>query len=730
MPDGTFKILVEGIERVKIQSLSESDNYYNVSISTFSTKLPGEEIEKQLLEKVVDEIIEKFEDYNQAQQAVSKEFFNDILSKNDPARIIDAVVHALAVPFNQKQSILETASLLERAKKVLIAIDAQIEVSELESTIHSRVKQQMDKMQRRFYLNEQMKVIREEMDEGEGDEFEQYKEKILKKNLPDEIRTRLEQELKKLETMPAMSAGATVVRNYLDCALELPWSERSEDNDNIVKAEEILEDSHYGLDKVKDRILEFIAVRQLSPASKGPILCLVGPPGVGKTSLARALANCLGRKFSRVALGGIRDEAEIGGHRKTYIGAMPGRIISTLRKSGVKNPVILLDELDKISSDYRGNPAAALLEVLDPEQNQEFTDNYLELPYDLSEVLFLATANVVHSIPGPLLDRLELIELGGYTEQEKIEICRKFLVPKLEKDNGVASLDIECSEEVIACIIRHYTKEAGVRQIERQLAKVMRKIAREYLHSRQTEEKLPVPYRLDVDLVRGYLGPERFNYGKKEEKEAIGKVNGLAWTTAGGDILDVEVALAYGQGKLTVTGNLGDVMKESVNTALGFVKSQAHLLGLASDFFDKTDMFLHVPEGAIPKDGPSAGITIATAIISAVTQAAVRNDIAMTGEITLRGQVLAIGGLKEKVLAAFRGGIYDIVCPEDNRKDLEEIPGYITDNVRFHFVRRIEDVVRIAIRSEASLFQEKPGALPFSGDHIARWNRESNIVQQ
>ena len=719
MPDGTFKILVEGLSRVVIKGLNDDDTMQGAEVAEAKTTLPQNDLEQKLLDKIVKDIILRF-DESQVSHGEDQASFDEIFNKNNSEYTIDAVAHAIKAAYHQKQVILEELSLLHRAEKTQIALSSQLEMSELESDIHNRVKQQMDKMQRKLYLHEQMKAIREEMDEGDVDEFEDYKKRIQEKHLSDEIRTKAEQELRKLEKMPPMSAESAVVRNYLDIILDLPFNDVTEDNKDIKLAEEVLEKSHHGLEKVKERILEFIAVRQLAFESRGPILCLVGPPGVGKTSLAKTLASCLDRKFGRIALGGIRDEAEIRGHRRTYIGALPGRVITTLRKLKVKNPVILLDELDKISNDYRGNPAAALLEVLDTEQNSEFTDNYLELPFDLSQVLFIATANVVHSIPEPLLDRLELIELSSYTEHEKIQIANNFLMDKQTKENGIADLKIKYNDKSLAYIVRHYTKEAGVRQLERELAKIARKVARDFLQNQSKEQK----YLLDKENLHKFLGPPKFQYGKKESEAAIGKCHGMAWTSVGGDILNVEVALAHGAGKLTITGNLGDVMKESASAAVGYLRSQAHLLKLQKDFFESTDIFIHVPEGAIPKDGPSAGITLATALFSAVTQIPVKNEVAMTGEITLRGKVLQIGGLKEKVLAAYRGGTKTIICPKDNASDKEEIPSYVTEKLEFHFVSTMQEVLELALTKKLNLSTEQ-GIYPFAANHLEFTNLDS-----
>lgn len=739
MPDGTFKVLVEGIQRVKLKELTEDSDFSQVKVVSFSGDMPeADSLESQLLGRVINEILQKFEDYSQEQENLSHDISADLFEKKDYEFILDSVAHILPLPFPQKQNILETVSLVDRAEKVHIGLDYQLEIGSLEKDIHSRVRQQMDKMQKQYYLTEQIKVIREELGEGEVDEFEQYRKAFEKEGMPEEIKTKALQELAKLEKMPAMSAESSILRNYLDWIRDLPWVETTEDNHDIEKARKILETSHYGLEEIKDRILEFIAVRQLAPASKGPILCLAGPPGVGKTSLVKTMAECLGRKFARISLGGVRDEAEIRGHRRTYIGALPGRIITTLKKLKVKNPVILLDEIDKISSDYRGNPAAALLEVLDPEQNVDFTDHYMELPFDLSQVMFVATANVTHSIPEPLNDRLEIIQLSGYTEQEKMSIAQKYLFSRQAENNGILDLNLKISSQALIYIIRRYTREAGVRQLERVLAKIFRKIAREYLSKQQKQpagsssedkKKTKEDYEMTPEILHKFLGQPEFSYGKKEDTAAIGKCVGLAWTSAGGDTLNIEVALAYGKGGLHLTGNLGDVMKESASTALGYVKSQGHYLGLSNDFFERTDIYLHIPEGAIPKDGPSAGITIASCIISAVTQVPIKNTVALTGEITLRGKVLAIGGIKEKSLAAFRAGITEIICPKENEKDMEKIPDSIRKRVKFHFVSNMREVLPLTLEKSANVFSENPSAYPFYASHLPNWEKPSRDVQ-
>lgn len=728
MPDGTYKILVEGMQRVKLTGFSSDLDYMQVKVETYHSQVPEEEsLENQLLGRLLNEILQKFEDYAETQENLSHEISNELFQKNDFEFVLDSVAHILPITFSQKQDILETELILERAEKVQIGLDSQLEIGSLEKNIHGRVRQQMDKMQRQYYLTEQMKVIREELGEGDLNEFELYRKSFEREGIPEEVKTKALQELTKLEKMPPMSAESSILRNYLDWIRDLPWLESTEDNNSIDHARLILDESHYGLDEIKDRILEFIAVRQLAPNSKGPILCLVGPPGVGKTSLVKTMAECLNRKFARISLGGVRDEAEIRGHRRTYIGALPGRIITTLKKLQVKNPVILLDEIDKLSSDYRGNPAAALLEVLDPEQNKDFADHYMELPFDLSEVMFVATANVTHSIPEALSDRLEVIQLSGYTENEKISIAQKYLLNRQAENNGVVNVPIKFNVQSLAYLIRRYTREAGVRQLERVIAKIYRKIAREYLTKKQSEgfDSSEI-YEMKPETLHKFLGQPDYNYGKKEDSSAVGKCVGLAWTSAGGDTLNLEVALAHGKGMLHLTGNLGDVMKESANTALGYVKSQSHFLGLSHDFFERTDIYLHIPEGAIPKDGPSAGISIATCLISAVTQTPIKNFVALTGEITLRGKVLPVGGVKEKSLAAFRAGITDIICPKDNEKDMEKIPDSVKKRLKFHFVSNMRDVIALALENVKSVFVENPGAYPFYASHLPGWQTKSS----
>ncbi|MBS0619468.1 MAG: endopeptidase La [Spirochaetes bacterium] len=713
MPDNTYKILIEGLRRIRLVDIDAVDETCPIGVAVHSVSAePTGEKETHLYQKSIAKLVDAFERLNEQQTFMANEAWRELRAKNDPERVIHAVAESLRIPFIEQQDVLGTDNLWERAEKVKAAMENQLELSRLEGQIHDKVRAQLDKMQRQYYLQEQIKVIREEMGDGEPDEFETLKKRAKEKIWPEEIRQRCESEIRKLEKMPPMSAESGVIRNYLDWLLDLPFGETTQDNNDITRAEKILNESHYGLEKVKDRILEFIAVKQLASTLRGPILCLVGPPGVGKTSLAKALAESLERKFVRIALGGVRDEAEIRGHRRTYIGSMPGRIVASLKKVKVKNPVILLDEIDKISSDMRGNPAAALLEVLDPEQNREFNDHYLDIPFDLSQALFVATANVTHSIPEPLLDRLEIIQLSGYTEMEKIQIANRYLIPRQIEENGIKGVELQYTNKSLAYIIRHYTKEAGVRQFERELAQIARKIARKVVEKQTEGAQI-----LDKQALVEHLGPAKYLYTRKETENPVGKVSGLAWTSTGGDILNIEVALAHGKGNLQLTGNLGDVMKESASTALGFIRSQAHFLGFSNDFFEKNDIFIHVPEGAIPKDGPSAGITLVTAILSALTQRGVLSHIAMTGEVTLRGNVLAIGGLKEKVLAAFRGGITHIICPKDNEKDLAEIPQSVRQQMQFSFVVNVREVIALALVQGATVFQEKSG-LAFYATHL------------
>ncbi len=729
MPDGTLKILVEGIHRIQLQDLQDLGTHFEVTVSHIKSQEPEKDsLQEKLLDKLVLEIVESFRAYNQQTRKVSDDFFTEILEKSNPSSVIDSVSPFLAIPFAEKQKILETIDIIERAKVVKNFTNEHLEMQTLENSLQEKVGRQMDNAQKKYFLNEKIKVIKEELGEDDESEFKELEAKIQEKNLPQEIRDKAESELRKLKKTPPFSIESTIIQNYLDWIVQLPWKDKTEENEDIAHAARILDDSHYGLEKVKERILEFIAVKTLSPDSRGPILCLAGPPGVGKTSLARSVAESLNRPFVRISLGGVRDEAEIRGHRRTYIGALPGRIISALKKAKAANPLILLDEIDKLSSDQRGNPAAALLEVLDPEQNREFLDHYMELPVDLSQVLFLTTANAVHTIPEPLLDRLELIHISGYTEREKINIAQKHIIPNQIIENGIQDVVLKYNEKSIAFIIRHYTREAGVRQLQRELSKVARKIAREYLEEKTHNTGKSVKYLLDKTTIVRFLGREQYQYGKTDKGPFIGRVHGLAWTQSGGDILNIEAALSFGKGNVMITGNLGDVMKESVQTSIGYIRSRALFFGLPRDFFEKTDLFVHAPEGAIPKDGPSAGISITTAILSSIMQREIHPDIAMTGEITLTGKVLAIGGLKEKALAAYRGGIQKIIIPEDNLKDMDDVPAEVRENLKFIPVRTMEKVLEEALLDGRTLWQDDRKTVSFYDDHLKSFPQNREIL--
>ena len=639
-------------------------------------------------------------------------------SVDDPAYLADKLVEHLGIKLEDKQALLECTNPAERLEKILGYMRSELEILEVEKRIRSRVKKQMEKTQKEYYLNEQMRAIQKEL--GEKDEFkneiQELEEKLRQKKMPAEAREKCEREIKKLKMMSPMSAEATVVRNYLDWFLALPWFEYTEDKLDIKEAERILEEDHYGLDKVKQRILEYLAVQTLVGQMKGPILCLVGPPGVGKTSLGKSIARATGRKFVRVSLGGVRDEAEIRGHRRTYIGALPGKIIQSMRKASSGNPVMLLDEVDKMSTDFRGDPSSALLEVLDPEQNCTFNDHYLDCDYDLAKAMFVTTANTLERIPRPLQDRMEIIRIPGYTETEKLNIAKRYLVRKQREANGLKEENIEFSDQAILQIIRLYTREAGVRNLEREIASICRKVAVEVV---KTDRNAHV--RVSASSLAKQLGPPRFRYGMAETEPQIGVATGLAWTEMGGELLGVEVTIVPGRGKLTVTGQLGEVMQESAQAAMSYIRSRADALGLASDFYQKIDIHIHIPEGATPKDGPSAGITLATALASALCRVPVRNDLAMTGEITLRGRVLPIGGLKEKILAAHRGGVKIVLIPKENAKDVDDIPAPILKNVTLIQVEHMDEVLRhaLVLADPGSFLQGQAG-----GDRLRRGGRE------
>src|SRR5881296_2974413 len=668
LPDGTVKVLVEGKKRARVGRYLENADYFLVEAE------PIEEVcdATTEVEALIRSVNSTFENYVKLNKKIPPEMIMSVASIEDPARLADTIVAHLGIKLEDKQTLLEIMNPSERLEKVLGFMRSEIEILEVEKRIRTRVKKQMEKTQKEYYLNEQMRAIQKEL--GEKDEFkneiQELEEKIKQKKMSAEAREKAEKELKKLKMMSPMSAEATVVRNYIDWIISLPWHEYTEDKLDIQGAEKILEEDHYGLEKVKQRILEYLAVQTLVGHMKGPILCLVGPPGVGKTSLGKSIARSTGRKFVRVSLGGVRDEAEIRGHRRTYIGALPGKIIQSLKKAGSGNPVFLLDEVDKMSTDFGGDPSSALLEVLDPEQNHTFGDHYLDLDYDLSKVMFICTANTLHGIPAPLQDRLEIIRIAGYTDLEKLSIANRYLVPKQKETNGLDEVPVEFSRKGLMELIHRYTKESGVRGLEREIATLCRKVAKDVLRNGNRDEKI----RITTKKVHKLLGPPRFRYGKTEERDEIGLVTGLAWTEVGGELLQTEATVVPGKGKLILTGKLGDVMQESAQAAMSYVRSRAERFGLDKKFAENVDLHIHVAEGAVPKDGPSAGVTMATAMVSALTRIPVRKEVAMTGEITLRGRVLPIGGLKEKALAAHRGGTKIILVPKDNAKDVREIP--------------------------------------------------------
>jgi ATP-dependent Lon protease len=690
LPGGTMRVLVEGMNRGRILEFVDEEPYFKVRI---------EEVEENIkavtpdLEALTRGVIHQFEEYSKLSKKVPQETLGTVLGVDEPGRLADIVASHLNLKVEDKQSILEALEVSERLERLTELIMREIEILELERRIGLRVRKQMEKAQKEYYLREQMKAIQKEL--GDKDEkqaeIEEYREKVAQAKLPAEVEEKALKEIDRLEKMPQASAEGTVVRTYLDWILALPWSKASRDKTDLVRAENILNEDHYGLEKIKERILEFLAIRKLTPKMKSPILCFVGPPGVGKTSLAKSVARALDRKFVRMSLGGVRDEAEIRGHRRTYIGALPGRVIQGIRTAGTRNPVFLLDEIDKMTSDFRGDPASALLEVLDPEQNHSFSDHYLEVPFDLSNTLFIMTANTLHTIPRPLLDRMEVISLSGYTEDEKVNIARKYLAPKQVKAHGLKPEILSISDEVLLKLVQGYTRESGVRNLERQIANLCRKVATRYV------KKEWEAHELTKEDLENLLGAPRFQFQLAALEPEIGAATGLAYTEVGGDVLTIEVTPLPGKGQLTLTGKLGDVMKESAYAGRTFVRAHTRQLGIPDDFYEKVDLHIHVPEGAIPKDGPSAGITMATAMASALAMRAVRSDLAMTGEITLRGNVLPIGGVKEKVLAAHRAGIKKVILPEKNRKDLEEVPENVRKLLEFHFVSRMEEVIDLAL---------------------------------
>jgi ATP-dependent Lon protease len=688
LPDGTVKVLVEGISRAEVQRYTDHETYYEA----YAHPLPDAEGDKVEVEALARSVVSEFENYVKLNKKVSPEVVGAVTQIEDYSKLADTVASHLAIKIPEKQQILALGTVGERLERVLGLMESEISVLQVEKRIRSRVKRQMEKTQREYYLNEQMKAIQKELgDQEDGkDELAELEERIAKTKLSKEAREKAQGELKKLRQMSPMSAEATVVRNYLDWLLGIPWGKKSKVKNDLRYAQEILDADHYGLDKVKDRIVEYLAVQSRANTLKGPILCLVGPPGVGKTSLAKSIAKATGREYVRMSLGGVRDEAEIRGHRRTYIGSMPGKVIQSMKKAKKSNPLFLLDEIDKMGQDFRGDPSSALLEVLDPEQNGSFNDHYLEVDYDLSNVMFVTTANTLN-IPGPLMDRMEIIRIAGYTEDEKLEIAHKHLMPKVMKNHGLSDKEFSVENEALRFIIRRYTREAGVRSLEREIATLARKAVKELILSDKKSIKV------DEAVVEEYLGVPRYRYGEVELEDQVGVVTGLAWTEVGGEILTIEGVMMPGKGRMTVTGNLRDVMKESISAAASYVRSRAVDFGIEPPLFDRRDIHVHVPEGATPKDGPSAGIAMVTAIVSTMTGIPVRKDVAMTGEITLRGRVLPIGGLKEKLLAALRAGIKKVMIPEDNAKDLTEIPDNVKNGLEIIPVARMDDVLAHAL---------------------------------
>jgi ATP-dependent Lon protease len=693
LPDGTVKVLVEGVDRARIDKLTAGD-YYAAELALLPDVEAYDEREMDVLARSV---ISQFEQYVKLNKKVPPEVLTALAGIEHAGRLADTVAAHMSLKLAEKQKVLEILDIRKRLEHILVAIEGEMDVLQIEKRIRGRVKAQMEKSQREYYLNEQMKAIQKElgeMDEG-GNEVTELEQKIARAGMPKEAREKATGELNKLKMMSPMSAEATVVRNYIDWLVKVPWKKRTKILKDIARAEQVLDEDHYGLEKVKERIVEYLAVQQRVEKLKGPILCLVGPPGVGKTSLGQSIARATNRKFVRMSLGGVRDEAEIRGHRRTYIGSLPGKIVQNMSKAGVHNPLFLLDEVDKMSMDFRGDPSSALLEVLDPEQNTTFNDHYLEVDLDLSEVMFVCTANSMN-IPAPLLDRMEVIRLPGYTEDEKMNIGRRYLVPKQMKSNGLKESELKMSDAVLLDIVRYYTREAGVRNLEREIAKICRKAVKQMLLHKKDETSVTVtPRNLDK-----FLGVRRFRYGKAEDMNRVGQVTGLAWTEVGGELLTIEAAVVSGKGKLQHTGQLGEVMQESIQAAMTVVRSRAQVLGLDSEFYQKHDVHLHIPEGATPKDGPSAGIGMCTALVSALTKIPVRSDVAMTGEITLRGEVLPIGGLKEKLLAAHRGGIKTVLIPDENEKDLVEIPDNIKGNLDIKPVKWIDEVLALALTQQ------------------------------
>lgn len=694
LPNGTIRVLVEGLKRAEITSFFDEDDHYSVEIKTYEDPVEKDAESQALMRTMLD----YFEQYIKMSKKISAETFSTVTDIEEPGRMADIISSHLPLKLKEKQEILETIDVKERIQKIVDIIHNEKEVLNLEKKIGQRVKKSMERTQKEYYLREQMKAIQKELGDKEGKtgEVSDLTEKIEQAGMPEHVKATALKELERYEKVPSSSAESAVIRNYIEWLLAIPWSKATEDDLDIHKAEKVLNNDHYGLEKVKERVLEYLAVQQMTNSLKGPILCLAGPPGVGKTSLARSIATSLNRNFVRISLGGVRDESEIRGHRRTYVGAMPGRIIQGMKKAGTINPVFLLDEIDKMSSDFRGDPSAAMLEVLDPEQNHNFSDHYIEETYDLSKVMFIATANNLATIPGPLRDRMEIITIAGYTELEKIHIAKDHLLPKQTKEHGLTKAQLQIREDGIQKIVRYYTREAGVRSLERQLATICRKTAKIIVSG---EKKKVIVSEKNVDE---FLGKPTFRYGQAELEDQVGVATGLAYTTVGGDTLQIEVSLSPGKGKLILTGKLGDVMKESAQAAFSYIRSKAEELGIDPDFHEKNDIHIHVPEGAVPKDGPSAGITMATALVSALTGRAIRKEVGMTGEITLRGRVLPIGGLKEKSLSAHRAGLTKIICPKDNERDIDDIPESVREELQFVLVSHLDQVLEHALTGGAT----------------------------
>ena len=700
LPDGTVKVLVEGKNRATLKSFNDENKFFSVEVEDLEEKVESDSETNAIMRT----LIEAFEDYIKLNKRVPSETLATISAIDDPSKLSDTIASHLTFKLSDKQEILENLNSSNRLEAIYEKIQSELEILQVEKKIRNRVKKQMEKAQKEYYLTEQMKAIQKEL--GDKDDFKseilEFEDQLKKKDIPEDIKTRIEKEIKKLKGMSSMSAEATVVRNYIDWLVNLPWnSDLTEDEISIDNAQKVLDNDHFGLEKPKERITEYLAVRALTTKQRGPILCLVGPPGVGKTSLAKSVANAMGRKFVRISLGGVRDEAEIRGHRRTYIGALPGKIIQGMKKAGTKNPVFLLDEIDKIGADFRGDPASALLEALDPEQNSTFNDHYLEVDYDLSQVLFITTANVLHTIPWALQDRMEIIKLSGYTELEKKKIAEKYLIPKQLENNGLSENNAPITEKALDFLIQRYTREAGVRTLEREIGSVCRKTAKEVVKNGKD-----FSLKITPKVVQKYLGIPKFKHGEIEDKNQIGMSTGLAWTEVGGELLNVEVSVVPGKGAFTVTGKLGEVMQESTKAAMSYVRSRAKRLGLDRNFYQKIDIHVHVPEGAQPKDGPSAGIAISTAIISALVQKEVKKDVAMTGEITLRGRVLPIGGLKEKILAAHRGGVKLVLIPDENEKDLVDISKEVKKDLSIISVKHMDEVISHAMLSKEPILKD------------------------